>query len=209
MGFLLVGLIGLFLMASRVIPFDFTASLAVLMAILFNVIFGILWAGQISRKTPERQVPIPPVKAERLSSMVSFVIAAYNDEQTIMHCINSVFKAAVAYRGPSEIIIVDDGSSDNTYETAWATLNSKKQELTNIPAKVIKHLTHLGTTETTRTAVNKASGEYVAVVDAKTACDPARLTIIINRIYPTPKTAADLQGNSGLYHAESLRQLLN
>ena len=209
MGFLLLGLIGLFLMASRVVPFDPAASLAVLIAVLFNVLFGILWAGQISRKTPERHVSPPSVKAERLSSMVSFVIVAHDDEQTIARCIDGVFKAAVEYRGPSEIIVMDDGSSDNTYETAWAKISSEKQGLASVPVKVVKNLAHLGKTECARIAVNKSSGEYIALVDAKTMCDPVQVAAVTSRICPTPERAEDVGGADGLFSAESLRRLLS
>jgi len=121
-----------------------------------------------------------PPKLERVYPMVSFVVPAYNEEKTIMRCINSLFKCAVKYRGPSEIIIVDDGSIDSTYEVAWATINSKQRELGQIRAKVVRHMVNLGKAEAIRTGLNKAMGEFVATVDADTFWDSLALTDLVD-----------------------------
>ncbi len=134
-----------------------------------------------------KQRPTP--KIERVYPMVSFVVPAYNEEQNIMRCINSLFRCAIKYRGPSEIIVVDDGSTDNTYEVAWATINSKQRELADIRAKVVRHMTNLGKAEAMRTGVNKAMGEYVAIVDADTIWDPAGLTELVDYMSATKSMA--------------------
>ncbi|NWF86197.1 glycosyltransferase, partial [Candidatus Bathyarchaeota archaeon] len=54
--------------------------------------------------------------------MVSLIAPAYNEERNISRCLESLFKCAENYPGPCEIIVVDDGSNDCTYEVAWATI---------------------------------------------------------------------------------------
>lgn len=44
---------------------------------------------------------------------ISLIIASYNREIEVVQCLDSVYKLK---RIPNEIIVVDDGSSDNTYE---------------------------------------------------------------------------------------------
>jgi len=134
-----------------------------------------------------KQHPVP--KVGRVYPMVSFVVPAYNEERNIMRCINSLFKCAVKYRGPSEIIIVDDGSTDNTFEVAWSTINSKQRELAYIRAKVVRHMANLGKAEAMRTGVNKAMGEYIAIVDADTFWDSAGLTELVDYICATQTVA--------------------
>jgi cellulose synthase/poly-beta-1,6-N-acetylglucosamine synthase-like glycosyltransferase len=45
---------------------------------------------------------------------VSFLIAAYNEEKIIARCIESIDRAASKYAGKTEIILVNDGSTDQT-----------------------------------------------------------------------------------------------
>jgi cellulose synthase/poly-beta-1,6-N-acetylglucosamine synthase-like glycosyltransferase len=48
------------------------------------------------------------------NASVSFLIAAYNEEKIIARCIESIDRAASKYMGETEIIIVNDGSTDQT-----------------------------------------------------------------------------------------------
>jgi glycosyltransferase involved in cell wall biosynthesis len=153
--------------------------------------------------------------------MISFIVPAYNEEVNIMRCVNSLFTWALSYRGPSEIIVIDDGSIDATFETAWMVINSKQSELGHIRTRVAKHMTNLGRAEALKTGVNKALGEYIALVEATTICDPAWLTKLVDDTYtiekeaensivhPSPKAGATLPNTVRLYRAETLRQLLN
>jgi len=50
--------------------------------------------------------------------MVSFVVPAYNQEKNVARCVTSLFRCAEKYGGNCEVIVVDDGSSDFTYEVA-------------------------------------------------------------------------------------------
>ena len=59
-----------------------------------------------------------PCLAYRLAivnhTSVSFLIAAYNEEKIIARCIDSIDRAASKYAGKTEIIVVNDGSTDQT-----------------------------------------------------------------------------------------------
>jgi cellulose synthase/poly-beta-1,6-N-acetylglucosamine synthase-like glycosyltransferase len=111
-------------------------------------------------------------------------------EKNIIRCINSLFECATNFRGSSEIIVIDDGSTDNTYDVAWATIDFKHQKLAHVRAKVVRHTTNLGKAEALRTGVNKAMGEYVAIVDADTFWDPHGLTELVDYMFATKTLAA-------------------
>jgi cellulose synthase/poly-beta-1,6-N-acetylglucosamine synthase-like glycosyltransferase len=49
---------------------------------------------------------------------ISFLIPAYNEEKIIGKCIESIERAAAKYTGKTEIVIVNDGSTDNTEKVA-------------------------------------------------------------------------------------------
>lgn len=98
--------------------------------------------------------------------VVTLIVPAYNEEKNVARCINSIYTCADRYRGNCEIIVIDDGSTDNTYEIAWTTINQNKQQHPHIRGKVIRNMTNLGKIEAVKTAVNTALGGLIAIVDA-------------------------------------------
>ncbi len=98
--------------------------------------------------------------------MVSFVVPAYNEEKNVSRCIKSLFKCTKKYAGLCEIIVVDDGSSDYTYEVAWATIELNRRKYPQVRGKVVRHSANLGKVEAIRTGSDRALGGLIAVVDA-------------------------------------------
>ena len=76
--------------------------------------------------------------------MVSFIVPAFNQDKNILGCINRLFKSAAKYQGSAEIIVIDDGSSDFTYEIAWSAINKNHLIYPRILGKVIRHSSNLG-----------------------------------------------------------------
>lgn len=115
--------------------------------------------------------------------MVSFVIPAYNEEKRVSRCIASLFKCAAHYPGYSEVIAVDDGSTDHAYEVAWEAIERNRRRWPYVAGKVVRHMTNLGRAEAIRTGVNRAMGEVIGVVDADSWWgDPATLNDLINHM---------------------------
>lgn len=85
---------------------------------------------------------------------VSAVIPSYNREKTIRRCIDSVLRQTYEV---SEIIVVDDGSSDRTLEI----LATEYKE--NV--KVIKQ-PHKGAQAARNAGIRAAKGEYIAFLDS-------------------------------------------
>lgn len=103
---------------------------------------------------------------KRFYPMVSFIVPAYNEEKNVSRCIKSLFKCTEKYSGVCEIVVVDDGSSDYTYEVAWATMELYRRKYPQIRGKVVRHSVNLGKVEAIRTGANRALGSVIAVVDA-------------------------------------------
>ena len=98
--------------------------------------------------------------------MVSFVVPAYNQEPNIDRCINSLFRSSTQYDGLCEIIVVDDGSTDCTYEVACSALKLNRPMHPLVRGKVVRHSANLGKIEALKMGVNRALGGLVAIVDA-------------------------------------------
>ena len=89
---------------------------------------------------------------------LSIIIPAYNVEQYIGKCLDSVYKYPSSERD-FEVIVIDDGSSDNTLTIA----NDIKYAHTNL--KVI-HKENEGVCTARNLGLEEAKGEYVMFVDA-------------------------------------------
>lgn len=220
LSFTMLSLVAIFLMAMEIIVLDWLALWTIVAAIALNSFFAVLWYDD----TKETRIQVSEIKTyeTRAFPMISFVVSAFNQEAIIPHSIRSLFKCAVDYRGPSEIILVDDGSTDDTYESAWAALGSMRKELPNIRGQAIKHMAHLGKTEAAKTGSNRAMGEYLALVDAATPCDSVSLNSLVDSLSvakksmvsyevtrPPHKGKTEAPRSILLVHADILRRILN
>jgi len=95
--------------------------------------------------------------------MVSFVVPAYNEEKNVVRCVTSLFQCAENYQGNCEIIIVDDGSTDYTYEVAYSAAKTLHIQHPTVPCKVTRHMINLGKTEALKTGINKALGQVIGL----------------------------------------------
>ncbi|HZI41194.1 MAG TPA: glycosyltransferase, partial [Gemmatimonadaceae bacterium] len=114
---LLIGGFGLLGVVEWLLFWIFT--IAVVLGVGRLVVIGALALIQRVKRHQDRSVPTtfaPPV---------SVVIPAYNEEKVISQTIDSIL--AQQYAGPLEIIVVDDGSRDATYQRARATHGANPQ----------------------------------------------------------------------------------
>jgi len=126
------------------------------------------------RREIKKSVPIYPG--------ISFVVPAFNEERLVSRCVLSLLKCAAKYLGRSEIIVVDDGSTDYTYETAWSAIEKYQRYVPQVRGKVVRHSGNLGRAEAIRTGLNKAMMEIVCVVDADSWWELNTLSELINFI---------------------------
>ena len=85
--------------------------------------------------------------------MISFIVPTYNSEKTIKKCIDSILKQ----KGEKEIIIIDDGSTDNTTEILMKHFRGK--------IKYIKQ-TNQGPASARNRGIMNSKGKYIAFVDS-------------------------------------------
>lgn len=108
---------------------------------------------------------------------MSVVIPAFNEGPEIGHALSRVVAAldTMSPRYDFEIIVVDDGSSDETGETIAAFASS-------YPAlNVCTHAANRGLVEALRTGADAASGEAIVFLDADLSYAPA----IVERLVST------------------------
>jgi glycosyltransferase involved in cell wall biosynthesis len=103
--------------------------------------------------------------------MLSVVIPVYNELRTIAEVVDRVRNSGV----PTEIIIVDDGSTDGTRELLKTWQGAPD-------LKVIMHEVNQGKGSALRTGFSHATGDVVIVQDADLEYDPAEFEKLIQPI---------------------------
>ena len=115
---------------------------------------------------PKSASPAKPASAPA----VSVVIAAKNESEAIGPLVGEIV-AALNGKEPFEIIVVDDGSTDNMVEVLQA-LNEPR-------LRIIRHRKSCGQSAGVRTGVTHARGELIATLDGDGQNDPADIPALI------------------------------
>ncbi len=102
-------------------------------------------------------------------SLVSVVIPAYNAEKTIEDCVNSILNQTY---NNFELIIVNDGSTDNTLE-----LCEKIAQLDNRITIINKD--NQGVSAARNDGIDKASGKYLLFVDSDDTVDKEYIKTLV------------------------------
>ncbi|HWQ04552.1 MAG TPA: glycosyltransferase family 2 protein [Longilinea sp.] len=92
---------------------------------------------------------------------ITVIIPVYNEIKTIEECVRRVENQKVA----SEILIVDDGSTDGTLDILQKMNGSGH-------VRVLTHPKNMGKGAAVRTGIQNASGEVVIIQDADLEYDP-------------------------------------
>ena len=108
---------------------------------------------------------------------VSVIIPAYNVEYSLNHCIESVLAQNPK---PKEIIVINDGSTDNTAKVA----KSYRDKITYIEQE------NLGQGAARNAGLKIAKGEFIAFLDADDYWLPGFLITCVDFLIKNPKAAA-------------------
>lgn len=109
---------------------------------------------------------------------LSIIIPVYNRETTIEKCIDSLINQLDS---DCEIILVDDGSSDNTISICRRYLNNQIKLIEN---------EHGGVSKARNTGIKEALGEYIAFIDSDDFVDDNYISIIKSAIEDSPQFVA-------------------
>ena len=99
---------------------------------------------------------------------LSVVVPCYNEQATLAACVQSLLEIQDADLS-LEIIIVDDGSSDDSTTVAQA-LSAEHAEV-----RLVRHEKNMGKGAALRTGFGEANGDFVAVQDADLEYEPQDL----------------------------------
>ena len=107
---------------------------------------------------------------------LSIILPVYNEEDNIVELHNEIATVLDGMEGPSEIIYVDDGSSDSTLDKL-KTIHSQDER-----AVVIEFRRNFGQTAAMAAGFEFARGEVVVAMDADRQNDPADIPKLLEKI---------------------------
>ncbi len=96
--------------------------------------------------------------------MITVFIPVFNEESSLEKVISEIYKL----RFNKEILVVDDGSTDNSFRILKTLIDKYKMRL-------VKHKKNMGKGMAIRTAIKFAKGEYFVIQDADLEYEPKDL----------------------------------
>jgi len=104
--------------------------------------------------------------------MISFVFPAFNEGENLKRFSNEVLPVFNALGEPYEIVIVDDGSTDDTASVAGAIGG---------PVRLVRHERNQGLGAAIRTGIREAHGEIVITMDSDLTFAPSLVKDLLAR----------------------------
>lgn len=100
---------------------------------------------------------------------LSIIIPVYNEQKTVKECLDRVMK--VDFKLPTEVIVVNDGSTDGTFKI-----------LEKYPGITLINKDNGGKGTAVRAGIKAARGEYIVIQDADLEYDPNDIKRLINEV---------------------------
>lgn len=98
-----------------------------------------------------------------MNNLISILIPLFNVESYIDKCLHSIIENTIYSK--CEIIMIDDCSTDNTYNTVMSLINDKYASYSS-NITILKNEKNCGVAFTRNKLLNMATGEYVAFIDS-------------------------------------------
>ncbi len=133
-----------------------------------------------SRSLVQIQPPLPSKKI--LMVEISIIVPAYNERENIPDLLAETYRMMGDSKLKCELILVDDGSTDETYKEA-CRLKKKYRFL-----KILRHKRNFGKTEAILTGLDASKGKLIILLDADLQYSPSCIPTLVAHL----KTGFDM-----------------
>lgn len=114
---------------------------------------------------------------EKKKTTVSIVVPFYNEEGTIARLVEVVEESLISFEMPWELILVDDGSSDETLRRARDVASRTGDHIRVIPLR-----RNFGQTAAMQAGIDNARGNLIVTMDGDLQNDPADIPGMIEHL---------------------------
>lgn len=106
---------------------------------------------------------------------ISIILPCYNEEQNVLRIESELLPVLRSFNVGYEVICIDDGSKDNTYNELEKLSSSVKQ------IRIIKHELNKGLGAAVRAGIESATGELTITLDADFTFHPRQIPNLLQR----------------------------
>jgi len=110
--------------------------------------------------------------------ILSIIVPAYNEGPTIGGILEKIRQILLIAGIEKEVIVVNDGSSDNTEEAILEYMGRHN----DLRTSYFKHSANRGKGAAIRTGIQRAAGDFVVVQDADLEYDPAEYNLLLKPV---------------------------
>ncbi|TDG79809.1 hypothetical protein C5L34_000579 [Lentilactobacillus hilgardii] len=153
--------------------------------ILYPVIVSMVWIiGSVFFSIQRRQVPLINLHEGKPADLVSVLIPAHNEADTLENVVTSV--ADMAYL-KIELILINDGSQDATLSVMRRLVQKYKQQF---PVKIVDVQPNKGKANALNQGAQIAHGKFLLCLDADCYVDRHVLEPMLAQFYNNPRVGA-------------------
>jgi glycosyltransferase involved in cell wall biosynthesis len=115
-------------------------------------------------------------KKGKCETYLSVVLPVYNEEDNINLQYEKIISAVIPLKKSFEIVFVDDGSKDRSYELLCALAKKDKR------VKVVSFRRNFGQTAAMQAGIDHACGDVIAFMDSDLQNDPEDIRIMLDKL---------------------------
>lgn len=108
--------------------------------------------------------------------LLSALVPLYNEENTVELCVHDIQKYLRDRPFKSELILVDDGSTDQTAKIAERLIADYPE------ARLIRHVANAGKGAAIKTGIREANGTFIAYLDADLSTRPEAIDLALSEL---------------------------
>jgi glycosyltransferase involved in cell wall biosynthesis len=108
---------------------------------------------------------------------LSLIIPVYNEEENLPLLYHAVLQALISHKNTWEVIFVDDGSKDGSFEVLRSLVETDPEHV-----RVLSFRRNFGQTAAIAAGLDHACGEIIVLMDADMQNDPADIPILLAKL---------------------------